>query len=401
MKVLFVCHRLPYPPNRGGKIRPFNMIRHLAQKHSVVVASLAHTEKELKDGGGLTEICDEIIADVLPSGTRWLQACRALMTKTPSSVAYFWSPRLYERIKQRILCREFDVVIVHCAFMAQYVKDHAGFRILDFGDLDSAKWSEYSRWKAWPISLGYALESKKLQKYERQMAERFNYCTVTARGEKEEFETLRVSTPCRVIPNGVDTSYFSAEEKLFDRGCKLVFLGRMDYFPNIDAVRYFVDKIFPLIRQKKPNLEFGIVGAKPSRKVRELADVRGVTVTGHVPDVRSYLAGAVVSVAPLRIARGTQNKILESMAMGVPVVATPQAAKGIQAIPGEHLLVAEQPEMFARHVIDILENVDLQRRLAVRARTQIENAHAWATSMKILDQLLPNRESSVIQQANC
>lgn len=388
MKILFVCHRLPFPPNRGGKIRPFNMISHLARKHSVVVASLAQTDQELREGSPLRDICDEVIAEVLPDSVRWLQAVRALMTSTPSSVAYFWSAHLHERIKKRTLRTGFDVVIAHCAFVAHYAMTcQNAFRILDFGDLDSAKWAEYARRRGLPLSLGYALESKKLKTYERALARRFQHCTVTTWGEEDEFRSLGVSTPCSVIPNGVDTAYFSSRNTR-PKTPMIVFLGRMDYFPNIDGVFYFVENILPLVREKNPNVQFQIIGSNPSRKVRELAKLPGITVTGHVPDVRSYVASAVVSVAPLRIARGTQNKILESMAMGVPVVASPQAAKGIQCRAGEHLLVAEDPEEFGRYVVSLLADDELQMRLAAAARTQIEDKHAWPTSMKILDELL-------------
>jgi len=393
MKILFVCHRLPYPPNRGGKIRPFNMIRHLSQKHSVVVASLAHTERELKEGAGLKDYCDEVIAEVLPTPTRWLQALKALPTRTPSSVAYFWSPRLYQRIEQTVLQTRFDVTFVHCAFVAQYVMDlQTGFRIMDFGDLDSAKWAEYSHWKSFPFSSMYAFESKKLRAYERSVARLFDHCTITTEGERDEFQNLQVPTPHTVIPNGVDVSYFSPAEISISPDLSIVFIGRMDYFPNIDGVCYFAENILPLIRQKMPKVEFRIVGSNPTRKVRELTKMPGIVVTGHVPDVRRYLHDGAIAIAPLRIARGTQNKILESMAMGIPVVATPKAAKGIQAVPGRDLLVAETPHVFANQVLALLHNADLRRTLSAAARKQVEKAHLWPAAMNILDHTLAEEE---------
>src|SRR6266850_338835 len=393
MKILFVCHRLPYPPNRGGKIRPFNMIRHLSQKHSVVVASLAHTEKELKEGAGLKDYCDEVIAEVLPNQTRWMQAFKALPTRTPSSVAYFWSPRLYQRIKQTVLRTRFDVTFVHCAFVAQYVLDlQSGFRIMDFGDLDSAKWAEYSKWKSFPFSRMYAFESTKLRAYERYVARSFDRCTITTEGEQDEFQNLQVPTPHNVIPNGVDVSYFSPAEISTSPNSSIVFIGRMDYFPNIDGVCHFAENILPLIRERMPSVEFRIVGSNPARRVRELVKLPGVVVTGHVPDVRRYLQDGAIAIAPLRIARGTQNKILESMAMGIPVVATPNASKGIQAVPGRDLLVAETPHAFAKHVLALLNNPHLRRSLSAAGRKQVEKAHLWPAAMKILDHTLATEE---------
>src|SRR5262249_19316242 len=164
MKILFVCHRFPFPPNRGGKIRPFHMIRHLSSKHSVVVASLAHSQKELSEGARLREHCDDVIGEVLPNSIRWMRASKSMLTSTPSSVSYFWSPRLYMRIKERLVSSHFDVILVHCAFVAQYVADwKQAYRILDYGDLDSAKWAEYSQRRSLPLSLGYGLEARKLR----------------------------------------------------------------------------------------------------------------------------------------------------------------------------------------------------------------------------------------------
>ena len=389
MNILFVCHRLPYPPNRGGKIRPFNMIRHLGQKHSVVVARLAHTERELQEGSGLRDYCDGLIAEVLPPHVRWLQAFKALPTRTPSSLAYFWSSGLYQRIREKALHTKFDVIFVHCAFVAQYVTDlQTSFRVMDFGDLDSAKWGEYSKWKAFPFSSLYSFESRKLRKYEQNVARHFHRCTVTTQGERDEFQNLQVTTPCTVIPNGVDLAYFSPNGISSGVESSIVFLGRMDYFPNIDGVCFFVNRVLPLIREQMPDVQFRIVGSNPSRRVRALAKTPGIVVTGHVPDVRSYLREGSVAIAPLRIARGTQNKILESMAMGIPVVATPKAAKGIQGVPGRDLMVAETPYNFAKHVVDLLKRPDLRRHLSEAARRQVEKAHFWPASMRLLDSTL-------------
>jgi len=365
------------------------MINHLSQKHSVVVASLAHTEEELREGKPLNDCCEEVIAEVIPRSIRWARAFKSLATCASSSVAYFWSPRLYQRIHEKCLRTDFDAIFVHCGFMAQYVTDiEAGLRVMDFGDLDSAKWAEYSERKAFPSSQLYAFEGRKLRAYERNIARSFDRCTVTTEGERDEFATLRVPAPCTVIPNGVDTSYFSPNGYTTDNATTIVFIGRMDYFPNIDGVCHFAEKILPLVRDKVPNIEFRIIGSNPVRRVRELAKIAGISVTGHVPDVRCHVHDAAVAVAPLRIARGTQNKILECMAMGIPVVATPQAAKGIQAVSGKHLLVAQQPALFAKHIVELLESKNLRRSLAAAARLQVQRMHVWPVSMRILDEVL-------------
>jgi len=390
MKILLICHRVPFPPNRGGKIRAFNMVRHLSQNHSVVVASLAHTEQERVESAGLAKYCEQLIVEVLPDSSRWLNACKALATSTPSSVASFWSRGLATKLNELLEQTRFDVVLVHCAFVAQYALQCTdGLRVLDYGDIDSVKWAEYAKWKGFPLSHGYALEAKKLRAYERDIAAHFHQCTVTTEVEKEEFENLGTAKPCTVVPNGVDTTYFTRNGN--SGGNAIIFLGRMHYFPNVDGVCYFAQEVFPLVRREMPDAEFRIIGSNPSARVRNLARVPGVTVTGHVADIRSHVRDAGVSVAPLRIARGTQNKILESMAMAIPVVATPQAAKGVDVVPGRDLLVASDPGAFAEHVVRVLRSDSLRRRLVMSSRAQIEKSHLWPKSMTVLEGLLKSQ----------
>jgi polysaccharide biosynthesis protein PslH len=387
VRILYICHRFPFPPNRGGKIRPFQMIRHLSQRNEVTVASLAHTQEEFEAGAGLRDHCSEIIAEILPDSTRWPQAVLALPSSTPSSVAYFHSNRLRERIESSWRQKKYDAVMVHCAFVAQYTLGLQGpaLRILDYGDMDSAKWMDYAEHRRFPLSAGYAIESRKLRRYEREMAKRFDRITITTQGENEEFKTLGVPKPCTVIPNGVDGNFFQPAKMGGGTKPNIVFLGRMDYFPNIDGVLWFVREVYPHIRRAMPSAELQIVGADPSKEILRLRSIEGVTVTGFVKDVRPYLTEAAVAIAPLRIARGTQNKILECMAAGIPVVSTPQAAKGIQAVAGEHIVVADGAQETSSSVLELLNDPARRIRIATSARAQVERAHSWPESMKVLD----------------
>jgi sugar transferase (PEP-CTERM/EpsH1 system associated) len=265
--------------------------------------------------------------------------------------------------------------------------------MLDFGDIDSAKWSEYSHQRAFPLSMGYRIESAKLRKYEKKVASQFDLCTATTRGELEELQKLGNSIPSAVIPNGVDLSYFHPRSETPEDSSVIVFLGRMDYYPNVDGVLYFAKEIFPAIRKEVPHAEFRIVGSNPSRVVRDLSKIPGISVTGHVPDVRPHVMDAALAVAPLRIARGTQNKILQFLAMGVPVVTTPQAAKGVAADSGRHFLVADGSAPFARQVLRLLQDPALRESLSVAGRQPLEEAHCWPASMQILDRLLENHST--------
>lgn len=389
MNILFVCHRFPYPPNRGGKIRPFQMIRHLNQKHRITVATLAHSQEEVQQGSELSHHCSEVLVEVLPGPRRWIQAVGALPTVAPSSGRYFHSAKLLHRIAGLHQQRQFDAVIVHCAFVAGYVRNiSAPFRMLDFGDLDSRKWSDYARYRAFPWSAGYALEAFKLLRVEQELARQFDYCTVTAQGELESYNEMGASTPARVIPNGVDTEYYRLSGTHRQDSLTVVFLGRMDYYPNVAGALEFVEKVWPRIRSKIPEAKFRIVGSNPVSKIRALQDLDGISVTGYVPDVRPHVADAAVAVAPLSIARGTQNKVLECMAMGIPVVASPQVAKGVQAIPGRHLLVGNSSREFADQVIALLQEPERRRKMADEAHQQVVSAHSWSESMKLLDEVL-------------
>jgi polysaccharide biosynthesis protein PslH len=394
MNILFLCHHFPYPPDHGARIRAFHFIRHLSQTNSVTVATLAHTQQELIQGQGLKEYCHRVIGEVIPTRVRWGRALEALCSSTPSSVAYFRSVSLQRRIDDLLASENFDVIMVFCAFMAQYVLAwQGGYRILDYGDIDSAKWRDYSRYKTVPVSWAYAWEAAKLRNYERRIARHFHHCSVISRGELEEFQRFEVDVRCTIVPNGVDTDYFSYSAGNRNGASTIVFLGRMDYFPNVDGVQYFVREVFPLVRQKLPAVELRIIGSNPAKSVRDLAKIPNVSITGYVQDVRSYLRGAAVSIAPLRIARGMQNKILEALAMGIPTVATPEAAKGVECVPGKHLLVADCAKAFAEEVIRVIEDSSLRKNLAEAGRLQIEQVYGWDHSGDRLDTILTQRPS--------
>jgi sugar transferase (PEP-CTERM/EpsH1 system associated) len=365
------------------------MIQHLAKSHEVTVASLAHSAQELQEGEPLRNHCSQIIAEVVPSATRWSNAILTLPTSLPSSAAYFRSVRLARRIKQAWAGSRYDGIIVHCAFAAQYALPlQGGFRIMDYGDLDSAKWSDYTQHRSFPLSAAYALEAAKLRRFEKLVAESSTYCTFTTRGEAEAFRHLGVSKPLTVIPNGVDVSYFQRGSPALAGAKVIAFLGRMDYFPNVDGICWFAKELLGEIRSRVPDAQLRVVGSNPVGAVRDLAKIPGVTVTGFVPDVRPHLIDAAVAVAPLRLARGTQNKILECMGMGIAVVCTAEAARGIQATAGEHLLVGNSPKEFIDSTVELLLNSNRRNQLAEAGRRQVASAHQWPASMQILDEVL-------------
>jgi sugar transferase (PEP-CTERM/EpsH1 system associated) len=388
VKVLFVCHRVPYPPKRGGKIRPFNIIRHLTQQgHRVTVASIARTQAEADEAAGLREHCEKAIIEVIPDRVAWPRMFAWLPTTRPSSFGYFYSRRLERSIATELASGSYDLAFVHCSSVAPYVAPGpATLKVLDYGDMDSQKWREYVDYKPFPLSTGYWLEATKLEAAERRLAGHFDLCTCTTRAELESLRGLGVTTPTDWFPNGVDSSTFTPAPE-YDPNL-IVFIGRMDYYPNQQAVTTFCRDILPVLQRQRPQVRFTIVGAEPPASIRDLGRLPNVSVTGSVPDVRPHVTRAALTIAPLAIARGTQNKILESMAMGVPVVCSVEASKGVDAIAGEHLLSATGVSEYVDAIGRILDSPQLRAGLARAGRERVLTNHAWPSSMARLDAMI-------------
>lgn len=385
MKILYVCHRFPFPPKRGGKIRPFNMIRHLSQNHQVTVASLARSDDEAREGEGIAPHCAAFEMARVSNPVQVARMVARLPTTVPSSMGFFYSPTLARRIRELLRGTRFDLIFVHCSSVAQYVADVQGVpKILDFGDMDSQKWLEYAQSKPFPLSLGYWLEGSKMLREEKRLAARFDLCTATTRAEWETLRGYGVDVPSDWFPNGVDADFFAPDGTAYDPDT-ISFIGRMDYYPNQQCMADFCANTLPLLRAERPNIKLTIVGADPSPAMRKLGELPGVTVTGSVPDVRPHVRASAAMVAPLTIARGTQNKILEAMAMGVPVVTSSVAAGGVDAKGEEHFLVADTPADCARAILRILDNPAERNRLATAGRERMLSNHAWPNSMRRLD----------------
>lgn len=387
MEILYVCHRFPFPPKRGGKIRPFNMIRHLSESHRVTVASLVRSDDELEEGKGLADYAETLVGRVSEPAQAVRMVAR-LPTRVPSSMGYFFSPELGAKIREASKKKKFDLVFVHCSSVAQYVLDLGNVtKILDFGDMDSQKWLIYARIRSWPLNLGYWIEGTKLAREERRLARRFDLCTCTTRLELETLRSYETGVDTDWFPNGVDAEYFSPAGVDYDENL-ISFVGRMDYFPNQQCMIDFCEKIFPEIQRRRPSARLVIVGANPSGRILSLAKQPGVSVTGSVPDVRPFVRNSAVMVAPLSIARGTQNKILEAMAMGVPTVTSDVAAGGVDAVPGTHFLTASHSEGYVNAVLRLLDSREERQRFSAAGRDRVLSHHNWSTSMRRMDAII-------------
>ena len=386
MNILYLCHRFPFPPKRGGKIRPFNMIRHLsASGHQVTVCSLARSPEEAEEGRGIAPYCAGFEMGHVKESVQVARMIVRLPVVTPSSMGYFYSPELAEHVQRLLGSKKWDLIFVHCSSVAQYVEHVTDVpKILDFGDMDSQKWFEYANYKPFPLSLGYRFEGAKMLAAEKRLARKFNLCTATTRAEWQTLNDYQTGADTDWFPNGVDADFFCPVDGAYDADT-ISFIGRMDYYPNQECMSRFCEQTWPLLKSRRPTMKLLIVGADPSPAMRKLGDLPGVTVTGSVPDVRPFIRGSALMVAPLNIARGTQNKILEAMAMGVPVVTSTIAAGGVDAESVTHFLVADTPQAYADAIMQIVDSPAERKRLAVAGRQRMLSHHAWPRSMVRLE----------------
>ena len=389
MKVLFLCHRFPLPAEGGGKIRALYIVRHLAgQGHDVTLCSPIRSGDEAREVETLRSIGVQVVVERVVERMQALRMVLRVPTGTPSSFGYFYSERLSRDVARLLEAEHWHLVLVHCSSMAPYVLVAPGApKVLDFADMDSQKWLDYARHKRAPLSWMYALEGRKLAAEEVRLARRFDFSTTVSPGELATLEALAPGSRAGWFPNGVDTVYFAPLEKPYDRGL-IVFVGRMDYYPNAEAMGWFCSAVWPRLKARRADLMLRIVGANPPRAVRRLAAIDGVEVTGTVPDVRPHVGAAALSIAPLRIARGMQNKVLECMAMGVPVVTTRLVRQGLGVSDGAPIRVADTAGEYVDAVLSLLADDDERSRLASASRAFVEARFTWPIAMARLDSIL-------------
>ncbi len=400
-ELLFLAHRIPYPPNKGDKIRSWHFLAHLAKHWRVHLGCFIDDPDDHQHISALQEVCAEThFADLHP-GSAKLRSTRGLLSRTPLSLPYYRDAGLAAWVKGVCGRAELDAVFVYSSAMAQYVAgaDLAKCRrIMDFVDVDSDKWRQYAASCRWPKSAIYRREHRALLSYERDVARAFDASILVSPDEAALFRTLAPESAHKIhhVNNGVDFSFFAPDPALADpfdgHAETLVFTGMMNYRPNIDAAEWMARTILPRIRAQRPDARFYVVGAEPTAAVSALAALPGVTVTGRVPDVRPFIAHAAAFVAPLRISRGVQNKVLEGMAMAKAVVATPDAHEGIEAEADRDIAVAGDAASFATTVLSLLADREAAARMGARARERVINSYAWERSFDRLDALFAGEQ---------
>lgn len=394
--LLFLSQRIPYPPNKGDKIRSWNILAHLRRSFRIHLGCFIDDPHDWQYTEKLTEICGgECRFVALDPKLAKLRSLASLLTGDSLTRRYFYDRGLAAWVDEVIARHNPAHVFCYSSAVAPYVLKQNRIApsrcMIDFVDVDSDKWLQYAETTRLPMRWIYRREGRTLLKLEREAAAAFGAVILCSRNEADLFRKLAPESAAKVghANNGVDTTFFdpnAAYENPYGDGPVYAFTGAMDYWPNIDAVQWFADEIFPLVRAARPDARFAIVGSNPTDQVKALGRRDGILVTGRVPDIRPYVAHAEAVVVPLRIARGIQNKVLEAMAMGRFIVAAGPALQGVESEARAHLRVADEAAEFARHLIE----TDAATRAALGrgAAEYVRRAYGWEANLAVVDQAL-------------
>ena len=389
---LFLAHRIPYPPDKGDKIRTYRFLRHLAQRFDVHLAAFVDDPADFAHRGTLAEICASVALVPLNPGAARVRSALSLARGEPLTFGYYRDSRM-RRAVAALRARSLAGEYAFSSSMAPYLEPAVAGRprIADICDADSEKWREYAADASFPLRSVYAREHRRLAAAETRIINRFDLALAISAAEADVLGSRAgVARAIVAVGNGVDAAYFAPTHAPArpPNAADVVFVGAMDYKPNVDAALWFVREVWPLVRAARARATFAIVGAKPTPEIAALNGADGVAVTGRVADVRPYLHHARLVVAPLTIARGVQNKVLEAMAAGKALVATAAANLGIDAAPGAEILIEEDARGFAAAVGRLLGDEALARSLGAAARVRALRDFSWERRLCELDAAL-------------
>ncbi|NOT16328.1 MAG: TIGR03087 family PEP-CTERM/XrtA system glycosyltransferase [Methylotenera sp.] len=359
--LLFLAHRIPYPPNKGDKIRSYHFLKYLSEHFNVHLGTFVDDPNDNEYTHVLDKLCTTTFYQNINPLFSKFKCLKGLLTGEPLSLPYYNNIAMQEWVNSTIKKYSINKVLVFSSVMAKFVQYHDVDMIVDFVDVDSDKWRQYAESKKFLSAWIYQRESNYLLRYEKHIAQQSKLSFFVSKQESDLFKSLAPEAVSKItyVNNGVNIDYFSPENSYISPYPEcidaIVFTGAMDYWANVDAVKWFADHVFSEISCNFPALKFYIVGSKPSKEVLALTSA-SIVVTGAVDDVRPYIAHAKLAVAPLRIARGIQNKVLEAMAMGKPVIATSAAMEGIAYTEKQAVFVADDPKIMAHLLTDSLSH---------------------------------------------
>ncbi len=400
--LLYLCHRIPYPPNKGDKIRSYNILKFLSKHYHVHLGAFVDDPDDFQYANTVADMCTSHCLLPLNPQLGKLKSLSGFVKGTPLGLPYYANRKMQRWVDSILAENDLAGALVFSSTMAQYL---AGDRFaqlkryIDFIDIDSDKWAQYKSQASPIMKLVYGYEACKLFDWEKKIANEFDYSFFVSEKEAELFKKMVPDASGKIsyFNNGVDTDYFSPTrpyQSPYSDACNtIVFTGAMDYWANVDAVVWFANEVFPAVCEKVDNLKFYIVGSKPDEKVKVLAEHSNIVVTGAVDDVRPYLAHASVAVAPMRIARGVQNKVLEAMAMALSTVTTSQGYEGINATCNRDLVVVDKVGDWIDSMVDLLINSS-QASMGAKARKLVEEGYSWQSSLMRLKQHLDVSEEN-------
>jgi len=411
--ILFLVHRIPFPPNKGDKIRSFNLLKHLATRYRVFLACFVDEQQDMQYIAELNQFCEQLYTEQQNKLWSKVKGLSGFVDNRAITLPYYSSRKMQNWVDSSIQQHNIQRCLVFSSAMAQFIQPHPSLlvnSVIDFVDVDSDKWRQYAAEKSGFKKWFYNREARLLEAYEIQIAEQAKYSSFVSDDEAELFKKMigsiaanslngrleqsAASTIEKVkgIRNGVDTAFFdpdSAQIKTLDIHAKSVaFTGAMDYWANENAIVWFVKHVWPVVLSSHSDAVLYVVGSKPGKDILALHETNNIIVTGRVEDVRPYILQTSVSIAPLRIARGIQNKVLEALAMAKPLVLTSMAAEGIKTQNSEGYDVIDEPQQMAAALTNILSDVDDSTTRLMANREFVKTHFSWRSEMEKITELV-------------
>jgi sugar transferase (PEP-CTERM/EpsH1 system associated) len=405
-QILFLAHRFPFPPDRGDRIRSWNILNYLSARANVSLACITESPVSRRDIEFVGSTCQRLAIAPVGARWRWVQAGMHWMTGKSLSEGLFWSRGLSKTLDYWSDLVAFDQIFVYCSSMFPFAERKVLRSIpcvVDLIDVDSQKWNDYAVHSGWVKRKIYRSEATRIRRLEYDCIARSKAVLLASEAEAD---LLRSQLPHRNasilgVSNGVDSEYFHPKHFVNEKHSsaqlldgkrsselRLVFVGVLNYPPNVDGLRWFLDHVWSKLRLYLPNATIEIIGKDANNQAQKFASYPGVQLTGAVEDVRPAIAEADVVIAPLKIARGIQNKVLEAMAMAKPVVLTPQAAEGIDAVPDKHFVIADSANEWIENLIVLARSPEARQEMGMAARELIEQEFNWSSCLEPLETLL-------------
>jgi polysaccharide biosynthesis protein PslH len=388
-RVLYLTHRVPFPPDKGDRIRNWHVLRSLTRRFRVSLGCLADEPVTDAARSALAEQCERIAIVPVSRAVRLARAGLSLLRGRSLSEGAFASRELAIKVEAWHAEAPFTAAIASATSLVPYLRRdafHSTPSFIDVVDVDSQKWLDFAKSVPPPKSWLYRWECSRIRTIERDLPKWATASVLVSSAEGRIFESIAGAGAATVATNGVDLDYFRpADESVRPIAA---FVGALDYLPNIDAAEWFATKVWPAIRVGQPAAEFHLIGRNPVPRVRRLSSIPGVTLVGGVADVRPHLARAAVAVVPMRLSRGLQNKVLEALAMGKATIAAPPALAALDVLPGRHLVRAESPDEWTRELLDLFANPARRTSLGREGRAFVEANHNWESCLEpLLDRI--------------